>query len=211
MTIMDAISITSEGALSDEVQDKKGKVSDKTKAAMAAGAAGMAAGVGAAVMADSLSAADGVNVDMTVSGHPEHDLSRDAAEETEMPETVEVAAEVNPDDVMLEEPVAEPVVEEDMIAEAQVSEADDYQPFAINDVVEENPLPDPVPDGMLLVEDEDVLFEPVVNPGDYPYEDMICGLPEDDELPIDGSEYMDVSPYAEGDVMDTDIQSDLMA
>lgn len=208
---MDTISIIPEATLNSEGQEKKDKVSGKAKAAMAAGVAGMAAGVGATELADLFSVDNGNNDDdekMTVADSSDNNPACNSVVETEMQVVAEteVVAEVNPDDVILEEPVAE----EDLIAEAQVSEAYDYQPFAINDVVEGDPMPYPMPDDILAVGDEDVIVDPIENPGDYTNDDLFCGWPQDDELPIDVMDYMDEELHAEGDETDLDIPTDLL-
>lgn len=210
---MDTISITPEETFNSEGQEKKGKVSGKAKVAMAAGAAGMAAGAGAMELADALAADKVDNGDvekMTAVDGSDNNPAHNPVGKTEMQVETEAVADVNPDDVMLAEPVAEPVAEEDLIAEVQVSEADDYQPFAMNDVVEDDPLPDPLPDDILAVGDEDVIVDPTENPGDYSYDDLICGWPQDDELPIDVMDYMDEELYAKGDETAFDIPSDLL-
>ena len=205
---MDTIAINAGEALNEDGQDKKKqKISDTTKAAMATGAAGIAAGVAAKSIADSLTGdiADETSAYTGVQSAQTEEI----AVENESAEAV--AEEVNPDDVMLEEPVAETSPETDMIAEtvSQSGEEDEYRPFASNDNISEDVLPEPQPDEALIAEntDVDIIAE------EDPSVDLICGMSETEqefiEEPVnhDGELYADNSSGYD----DSDIQSDLMA
>ncbi|MBD5207728.1 MAG: hypothetical protein HDS79_05610 [Bacteroidales bacterium] len=205
---MDTIAINSGEALNEDGQAKKKiNISDTAKAAMATGVAGIAAGVAAKSMADSFEE----DTAKETAAAPEAHSAQPEEIATE-PEPVEaVEAEVNPDDVMLEEPVAELSSETDMIAEAvpQSSENDEYRPFASNDNISDDVLPEPQPDEVLIAEnaDEDVIA------GEDPSVDLICGMPETEQEIVDEQVAPDGELYADNGsgYDDSDIQSDLMA
>ena len=201
---MDTIAINANEA-HDEEGKKKFKVSDTAKAAMATGVAGAVAG------AAGMSVADGMTV------NPEEDspvaTGQDSQQEemtAEAETAAEVTAEVNPDDVMLEEPVAEPSTEPDMVVgtEPQQGEETGYQPYANNDQIGEEVLPEPEPDEVLIADNTgaDVVVET------DPTVDLICGIEEEAGLP-DEAGLPEEDLYADnGSACDgTDIQSDLMA
>lgn len=205
---MDTIAINANEALNEDGQSKKkNKVSDTAKAAMATGAAGIAVGVGAMAAADAMGAESDENADAVA------DAASSDAEEVPAESGIEedAVAEVNPDDVMIEDPVAEPTAETDMIAEtAQPSdEANPYQPFASNDSISEDVLPDPQPDEVLIAENTEV----DVIAGEDPTVDMICGVPEENPgMPDEAAAPDDVIYADNGSAYDeSDIQSDLMA
>lgn len=202
---MDTIAINANDALNEQGQDKKKfKVSDTAKAAMATGAAGLAAGAAAKSAYDALT---DDKEDEQATGIEEQTVPQEEVTAETMAEPV---AEVNPDEVMLEEPVAEASSETEMIAEAHPQEeGPGYEPFASNDQIGDETLPEPQPDEVLIAENTEV--EVVAE--DDPTVDLICGLPEtepeilvdpvypEDELLADnGSEYDE-----------SGIQSDLMA
>lgn len=204
---MDTIAINAGEALNEDGQAKKKlNIRDTAKATMATGAAGIAAGVAAKSIADSFdddTAEEAVAVTEVQSAHTDG-----IATETEPAEAV--VAEVNPDDVMLEEPVAEPSTETDMIAEAasQSSEDDEYKPFASNDNISDDVLPEPQPDEVLIADNTDV----DVIAGEDPSVDMIFGMPETEQEIIDEQVAPDGELYADNGsgYDDSDIQSDLM-
>lgn len=209
---MDTIAINANEALGENGQDKKESVlSDKAKAAMATGVAGVAVGAGAGAVIDAMNEA--LDNRALTDAESVQAIPQPEAETTEM--TEDVIAEVNPDDVMLEQ---EDTIssEADMIAQAepQQGDADDYKPFANNDYIDnesEDMLPEPQPEEELIAENPD---------GDVPVDpeadstvDLICGLPETEPLmPCDATDFQDDS-YAFGDtgIGDVDVQSDLMA
>ncbi|MBD5195767.1 MAG: hypothetical protein HDS87_08665 [Bacteroidales bacterium] len=205
---MDTIAINTGESLNEDGQAKKKiNISDTAKAAMATGAAGIAAGVAAKSMADSFE--EDTAKETTAAPEAHSAQTDEIATETEPVEAVEV--EVNPDDVMLEEPVVELSSETDMIAEAvpQSSENDEYQPFASNDNISDDVLPEPQPDEVLIAEnaDEDVIA------GEDPSVDLICGMPETEQEIVDEQVAPDGELYADNGsgYDDSDIQSDLMA
>lgn len=112
---------------------------------------------------------------------------------------------------MLEEPVAEPSSEADMIAETvqQSGEGDEYRPFASNDNISDDVLPEPLPDEVLIAEntDVDVIAE------EDPCIDLICGMSETEHEAIEEQINPDGELYADNGsgYVDSDIQSDLMA
>lgn len=205
---MDTIAINAGKALNEDGQDKKKqKISDTTKAAMATGAAGIGAGVAAKSIVDSLKG-DIADETSAVTG-VQSAQTEEVAVENESAGAV--AAEVNPDDVMLEEPVAETSPETDMIAETvpQSGEEDEYRPFASNDNISEDVLPEPQPDEVLIAEntDVDVIVE------EDPSVDLICGMSETEQEVIEEPVNHDGELYADNGAgyEDSDIQSDLMA
>lgn len=209
---MDTIAINANATNSEEGQGKKNfKVSDKAKVAMATGAAGLAAGAGVKAMADALGG-DSDEGQTSVTG--EQDVQQGAtAAETISAE--DVVTEVNPDDVMLEEPVAEPIAESvadtDIIAEAQPqpSEGSEYQPFANSDPIGDDVLPEPQPEEVLIAENTgtDVVV------GEDSTVDLICGVSEEESEITEETVYPEEDLYAGNPATydDYDVQSDLMA
>ena len=205
---MDTIAINAGEALNEDGQAKKKlNISDTTKAAMATGAAGIAAGVAAKSIADSFE--EDTAGETAAATEAQSAQTGEAVTETEPAEAV--VAEVNPDEVMLEEPVAEPSSETDMIAETvpQSGEDDPYRPFASNDNISDDVLPEPQPDEVLIAENTDV----DVIAGEDPSVDLICGMPETEQEIIDEQVAPDGELYADSGsgYDDSDIQSDLMA
>lgn len=205
---MNTIAIKTDEIRNEDGPDrKKTKASDSAKAAMATGAVGVAVGVGVGAAADTLGTAiedkTGAPAETATSATEDAQLENVNAEES--------VAEVNPDDVMLVEPVAEPTAETDMIAEATPYPDEDapYRPFTSNDRISDDVFPEPQPDEVPIAEntESDVIAceDQVV--------DMICevseehhGMPEEVVCPDDIVYADDVSPHE-----DSDIQSDLMA
>lgn len=200
---MDTISINADEVLNKNGQEKF-KVSDKAKAAMAAGTAGVAAGIAGMSMADAIIEEAG-EVQTPVSEN-QHTQQENVVAETET--TGSVAADVNPGDVMLEEPVAEPSAETDMIAEAHHA-GEEYQPFANNDPIGDNVLLEPHPEEILIAEntDTDVVIE------EDSMVDMICGMPEEETVMPEEIVYPEDDLYADNGSAygESDVQSDLMA
>ncbi len=216
---MDTIAINANEALNEGGQDKKKvNISENAKAAMAAGVTGLGAGIGAKAVADALNHdPDGDIVseigDIQDVSHEETAAGdATAAGEETTAATEETIAEVNPDEVMLEEPVAEISVETDMIAEVvthPVAE-DDYRPFAGDDRITDEVLPVPEPEDDLLAENTEEI-EAV--PEDDSAVDMICGVPAQEELMPEDAVYPEDDLNADNGLYnnDYDVQSDLMA
>lgn len=202
---MDTIAINASEAHNEE-DKKKFKVSDTAKAAMATGVAGAVAGAAGMYGADNLTADS--EDDASAASGPESQQEEMTAEAEPV---AEVTAEVNPDDVMLEEPVAEPSTETDMVVGTGPYHSEDagYQPFASNDRIGEDVLPEPEPEEVLIAEntEEDMVID------SDPTVDMICGAIEEEAGLPDEVGQTDENLYADnGSVCDeTDIQSDLMA
>lgn len=214
---MGTIPFNADATLNEGTQDKKKfEINDKAKAAMAAGGVGVAAGAGVKAAVDALNN----ETDEDSYSEPEkQDIHADSTaqtvtltESTESTESISTA-EVNPDKVMLEEPVLETTVVE-QVADNSVSNAEDsvYHPFANNDVLE-----DVVYDGVMSVDDlyaqgDESDIELDVNPID-----LICGEPDyviDETIEtIEDINYHPDDNYAwESEAnYDTDIQTDLMA
>lgn len=205
---MNTIAInTNEIRKEDGPDRKKTKASDSAKAATATGVAGIAVGVGVMAAADTL----GTDIEDKTGATAETATSTTEDAQLENVIAEEAVAEVNPDDVMLEEPVAEPTAETDMLAGATTYPGEDapYRPFTSNDSISDDNLPEPQPDEVLIAEntESDVIAceDQVV--------DMICevseehhGMPEEVVCPDDIVYADNVSPHE-----DSDIQSDLMA
>lgn len=206
---MDTIAINTGEAINEDGRDKKKvKLNDTTKAAMATGAAGLGAGVAAKSIVDALEENSENEVSTITDGHAQSEETVPEIEPTE-----DVVAEVNPDEVMLEESTDELSTGTDMLAEvaSQSSEEDPYRPFASNDNIEEDALQEPQPDEDLIAENTEV----DVIAGDDPSVDVICGLPDIGLGPeiIEEQILTESELYADNgsDFDDSDIQSDLMA
>lgn len=205
---MDTIAINANESLNENRQErKKFKVSDTVKAAMAAGVAGAAAGVAGMSMAkEIIGEADEVQASVSENQHVQQE---NVVAETEIMDSE--AVEVNPEYVMLEEPVVEPSTETDMIAEAQPqhNEDEEYQPFANNDRISDDFLPEPQPDEILFAEDANT--DAVVE--EAPVADLICSVTEEEPVITEETVYLDDDLYADNGstYVDSDIQSDLMA
>ena len=200
---MDTIAINANEAHNDEGK-KKFKVSDTAKAAMATGVAGAVAGAAGMSVADGMTADPTEEASVTTNQESQEDVVAEAEPVSE------VTAEVNPDEVMLEEPVAEPSTETDMVVgtESQHSDETGYQPFANNDQIGEDVLPEPQPDEVLIAEDTE---SDVVVDAD-PTVDLICGIEEEAGLPEEVVQQEEDLYADNGSVCDeSDIQSDLMA
>lgn len=201
---MDTIAINAGESLNEKGQAKKKiKLNDTTKAAMATGAAGVAAGMTVKSVEDSVE--ENAAEETTASTENQSTQSEDIMVESELAEAV--TAEVNPDDVMLEEPIAETSSESDMLAEAAPQSGDnDYKPFAGNDIISEEILPEPQLDVMFIAENTDLIYT-----GDDVC-DIIC-LPNTSPEIIDEPVSPETELYADNDISydDSDIQSDLMA
>lgn len=205
---MNTIAIkTNEIRKEDRPDRKKTKAGDSAKAAMATGVAGIAVGVGAKTAADTLGTDTEDNTGATA------DTATSNTETVQLDNVIaeEAVSEVNPDDVMLEEPVAESTAETDMLAGATPYPGEDvpYRPFTSNDSISDEVLPEPQPDEVLIAENT---YSDVIACEDQVV-DMICevseenqGIPEEVVCPDDIISADNVSPYE-----DSDIQSDLMA
>lgn len=199
---METIAINANEAHNDERQDKKKfKVSDTAKAAMAAGIAGVAAGaVGMSMADDSTEDIDDVQISTS---EGQHDLQENAVMENEIAE--DVVLEVNPDDVMLEEPVAEPSLDVEV---QPIDDDDNYHPFAYNDKIDDEIIPEPEPDEVLIAENtySDVM-------ADDPTVDIVCGQQEEEIIMPEDTACFEDNLYADNGAVydDTCIQSDLMA
>lgn len=204
---MDTIAINADEILNEDGQAmKKFKVSDTAKAAMAAGVAGAAVGAAGMSMAGE---ASNTPDNSQVPSEGKEDVPHESVV-TETTTTDDVVAEIDPNDVMLEEPVAESSAETDMLAEVptQHIEDEEYRPFANNDPIETSEFPEPQSDGILIAEnaDTDVIAED-------PTVDLVCNaIDENNENAEEIACHEDVL-YAENDIDygETDIQSDLMA
>lgn len=206
---MDTIAINANEALGENGKDKKKfNLSDNAKAAMASGATGLAAGAAVKAVTDALG-----------EEHGEASSGEQTSSQTVQPEepvvesvaTENVVAEVNPEEVMLEEPVAEPSTETDMIAEsvAQTEVEDDYRPFANNDHISEEVLPEPQPEEVIVAENTEIEAVPESDSA----VDLICGVPEHEEIIPEDTVYPEEDLYADNGPLnnDYDVQSDLMA
>jgi len=205
---MDTIAINANETLNEQGQEKKKfKVSNAARTAMSTGTAGLAAGAAAKTAFDALTGDKAATDEEQPAQHDAHIAQH---EEVAAAESI---AEVNPDDVMLEEPVAEPSTETDMIAgaepQAETGEEGEYQPFANNDRIEDDVLPEPQPDEVLIAENAEV--EVVAE--DDPTVDLICGLPETEPEILVDPVYPGDELYADNgsEYDESGIQSDLMA
>lgn len=205
---MDTIAINANETLNENGQmKKKNKVSNTAKAAMATGAAGIAAGAAVKTVIDALNGDIG----------EEHTVYTDtyAAHQEEMTAepTEESLDQVNPDDVMLDEPVAELTSEADMIAvvqpQAEQADSPDYQPFANNDRIGDDVFPEPQPEEILIAGNTGV---DAVIENDSTV-DLIIGLPAQEPDAIDVAVYPENELYADNgsNYDDSGIQADLMA
>lgn len=209
---MDTIAINANEALNEEGQNKKKvNISENAKAAMAAGVTGIAAGIGAKAVVDALNHDSDEDTASETEGRQGVSHEEPVAGEETTAATEEIIAEVNPDEVMLEEPVAEISAETDMIAEAVTHPGaeDDYRPFAGNDRITDEVLPEPQPEEVLLAENTEV---EAVHEDDSAV-DLICGVPGQEELTPEDAVYPEEDLYADNGSYnnDYDVQSDLMA
>lgn len=205
---MDTIAINANEALGENGKDKKKlNLSDNAKAAMASGAAGLAAGAAAKAVAEALGGEHGEDVETT----SDEQTSSQTVQPEEPVAAENVVAEVNPEEVMLEEPVAEPSTETDMIAESvtQPEADDDYRPFANNDHISEEVLPEPQPEEVLIAENTEIEAAPESDSA----VDLICGLPEQEEVTHEDPVYPEEDLFADNGPANNeyDVQSDLMA
>lgn len=209
---MDTIAINANEALGENGQDKKKlNLSDNAKAAVASGAAGLAAGAAAKAVADALGREQGEDVEATSDEQTSSQTVQPEEPVMESVATENVVAEVNPEEVMLEEPVAEPSTETDMIAESvtQPEVEDEYRPFANNDHISEEVLPEPQPEEVLIAESTEIEAAPESDSA----VDQICGLPEQEEVTPEDAVYPEEDLYADNGPANNeyDVQSDLMA
>lgn len=203
---MDTIAINTNEVLNEGGQEKKkNKISDTTKAAMATGAAGLAAGAAVKSAVETLADDSTKEQETVIAGQAHQD------EITPETETIENSmAEINPNDVMLEEPVAEQSSEENMVTEGnhQTEEGNDseYQPFANNDRIGDEVLPEPQPDEILVAENTETDAVTLI-------EDLIIGLPAPEPDPLIDPVYSEDELYADSssNYGESEIQSDLMA
>lgn len=191
----------------EQIQAKKRiKVNDASKAAMAAGVAGAAVGAAGMSMAEDASN----NLDDAQESAEGPVATSDSVVST-VTTNNDTVTEIDPNEVMLEEPVTVPSVDTDVIAQVQSSsnESEEYLPFSNDDPISAiDVLLDPQEGGEMIAEnieqnigEEDLSIDYICEVGEEG-----CGMFEDtispnDELCADN----DIS-YGE-----SDIQSDLMA
>lgn len=207
---MGTVAFNANEVLDEGTQDKKKfELNDKAKAAMAAGVVGAAAGAAGKAAYDAINketvedpVSEPENQDVHATSTSHHESHAESSESA-------TASVVNPDDVMLEEPVLESA-EEDLVAEdvTAIEENPEYQPFANNDVIEDVVYEGPLPDEPLYAEDLNAVLET----GDVTV-DLICGEPYITEEQNDELLYHPDDQYAwEPEHYDEpDIQTDLMA
>lgn len=204
---MDTIEINANEVHNEENEAKKQKDSSSSvKSTVIAGAAGAALGAGA------IYTADNVIDELVIDNHENIEQPEVIAEPEEV---IEDLVEVHPDEVMLEEVVDEPILEQEMIAEdnSLSSAGEDYELFSNNvDISSEDVLLDVHPEDVLIAENPevDVFIEDDVTV------DLVCGTtepgPEEElyEETIMGDDYL-VASNDDIYIDDSDIQSDLMA
>ncbi len=202
---MSTIAINADESLNGNGKDKKGpKINEKASAAMAAGMAGVAAGVGIKAAVD----AHRNEPEEDPIAEPSKPSASTAGTSNTAESYEETVVEVNPDYVMLEEPKEEAT---DNIAATeepiQNGEGDEYRPFANNDIIEDIVYEGPLTEEVLIAENHEDL-----SPDDSAV-DLICGLPSTDGEPLVDAEYpADDLQAWESDYYDnSNIQSDLMA
>ncbi len=206
--IMDTIAINANDSSREEGKEKKEiQMNDAAKAGMAAGAAGIAAGAAAKTIFDHQT---GDEVEEEVTGGDTQPTKTE--EELEVPEIIEeTIAEVNPDDVMLEEPEAESSTETEMIAEALPQTEDnkepEYQPFVNNDNIVDEIVEEPAAEEVYIAENTEV--DAVID--ENLIEEVVLEWPEI----VPGENGADVEELLLADNThieeEYDIQSDLMA
>lgn len=205
---MDTIAINANDSSREEGKEKKEiQMNDAAKAGMAAGAAGIAAGAAAKTIFDHQT---GDEVEEEVTGGDTQPTKTE--EELEVPEIIEeTIAEVNPDDVMLEEPEAESSTETEMIAEALPQTEDnkepEYQPFVNNDNIVDEIVEEPAAEEVYIAENTEV--DAVID--ENLIEEVVLEWPEI----VPGENGADVEELLLADNThieeEYDIQSDLMA
>ncbi len=209
---MDTVVINSNDSYQDEGEGKKkNKISDTTKAAIATGVAGVAAGAAAKTIFDA-----------KTYGDSEEQITETAnqavAEEQEIIPIPEIEndpiVEINPEDVMLEEPVPDVSIETDMIAEPQPETGDgdeqEYEPFANNDTIVDEVVTEPTSEDVYIAQNTEEDIE-------IGEEDVIVDTRE--ELPTHEIETFEENLFSEDFLLadstspdeDYDIQTDLMA
>ncbi len=210
---MDTIALNANQNINEEGQDKKkSKMSNNAKAAMVAGAVGAVAGAASAAIADTLGGVDTEELATAVEEAP--GINEDVIAEAVNVE--EQRVEVNPNDVKLEEPVAEPYTDADMMAEPEAQPQSDtdeemeYHPSIDNDQIGEDLPTDPQPEENHITENPEE--EMVI--GEDPTVDMICGAPAPEPIG-ESSEtvvYAETSQHEEpSSHTSSSIQEDLMA
>ena len=181
---------------------KRIKVNDASKVAMAAGVAGAAIGATGMSMVE--------NTSNNLDDAQAFSEGQDATSESIVIATMtnnDATTEIDPNEVMLEDHVAVPSVETDMIAQSPSNESEEYLPFSNEDPIAIDILLYPQEDGELIAENtkqnvgkDDLSIDyicDVVEEGNEMSENTIC---PDDELYADNNTF-----YGE-----SDIQSDLM-
>lgn len=217
---METIAIDPNEALEEEATGKKKiKVSNTAKAAMATGVAGIAAGVAAKSVMDAPDDETDKDGGQPIKIQDSHQEATHTINESQ--EEAAVVTSVNPAEVMLEEHVNAPSSEVETESDAtqevdsRNGEGPVYQPFANNDRISDEIIPEPQPDEILIGENTglDVVAE------GYNTVDLICGLSEEDVIipgnPVCPEETLypeDLLCADNGQSHDSgDIQSSLMA
>lgn len=215
---MDTVALNAGQAAGEEKKGKeKSKMSDSAKAAMATGAAGIAAGMAGKAIYDKLM--DDPDPEPIAENHTSH--GEEIAGETLIDDTPE-AIYVNPDEVMIDEdePIAEVITDPDEPIDIEVvTPEDDYRPYAQNDPINPGDTDYMIEPAEGLDGDEVLVAdnEEIVDADDVDVVDLICDATE--EIPAGD---MTEIYTAEGEVLadngadvsestDFDIQSDLMA
>lgn len=205
---MSTIAINADELLNDGAWDNnKSELNDKTKAAMAAGVAGAAVGAGVKAAVDAYNNRRG---DLPAEGEDEQEVNAAQASGASQPsaQAETVSVEVNPDDVMLEEPIAELAEEDQMIEEEpRMEESNEYSPFANNDIIEEVVYDGPLQEEILYAENLDDLLI------DDSAVDLVCGL---HDYTVESSDEPDchvddLQAWESDSFGESEIQSDLMA
>lgn len=212
---MDTISINAGQVSGEEKKGKeKAKMSDGAKAAMATGAAGLAAGMAGKAIYDDI--VNDPDPEPVAQNHAE---SSEAMADLTDAENLDQTVYVNPDEVMIEEEPMVELTEDDNFPVDVDIEIEDYRPLAENDpidVTEEDPIIEPFSEEeILLADNQEVLdVEPIYEDNTI---DVICGTTDEDV-----TDPIDVLYTPEGDILadntdemsdfnDIDVQSDLMA
>ena len=209
---MDTIAINANEAFGEIGKDKKKfNVSDKAKTAMASGLAGLATGVAVNAVTDAIEGEHGEEQDPLSDEQTSSQTIQSDEPGIESASPENIVTDVNPDEVMLEDPIAEPSNETDMIAEpvTQPEVVDNYHPFANNDHISEGTLQVPQSEDVLIAEDAEIEAVPESDST----VDVICGVDGQEEVTPEDAIYLEDNLYADNGPSNNeyDIQSDLMA
>ncbi len=187
-----------------ENSKKKAKNGNSAKTAVAAGVAGIAGvalGVGADTVIDTEEATTNTAENSYIAANRENnDVQEEVLSEVE-------STEINPDDVMIEESWDDHSSEDEVLAEMHLVD-DEFQPFANNDDIGQDLVPEVQQEDVLLAEntESDIII------GEDSTVDLICDSSnasssmELDQMLADTEQNSDVDFSNEI----TDIQSDLM-